>query len=344
MTPDTGKRTPRPIGPALLLALGLVLLLAAPASGVPQGDYAHPQMLIQPEELKALVDRKASNLRIIDVRHKAKYYLGHVPGALEVWRPDLEDKNNPGLMPPRAQVEALLSRLGVGGKDTLVLYGDLYDHAHLWLVLAYYGFPLERLRLLDGGLEAWRAKGYPTQMTAPRVSQTRVKLPGKSPLPTLLANLAAVKEASQDAGKVIVDVRSQRQYLGQQVKEGAARPGHIPGALWLEWREAMVSQGPYKGYLQSAAEIKKIYGARGVTPDKDIYLYSHNGLPATHSLLSLYLAGYPLEKLHLYAGSWVEWSRSQEAAEMGDAASRPGTPLKIKKSSKTEATREKSDH
>ncbi len=344
MPPNTGKQTPGQGGLTFLAALGLVLLLVAPVSGVPQGGYAHPEMLIQPEELKALLDRKASNLRIIDVRHKAKYYLGHVPGALEVWRPDLEDKNNPGLMPPRAQVEALLSCLGVRGKDILVLYGDLYDHAHLWLVLAYYGFPLERLRLLDGGLEAWRAKGYPTQLTAPRVSPTRVKLPGKSALPTLLANLATVKEACRDPGKVIVDVRSRRQYLGQQVKEGAARPGHIPGAVWLEWRETVVSAGPGKGCLQPAAEINKIYAAQGVTPDKDIFLYSHSGLPAAHSLLCLYLAGYPLEKLHLYAGSWIEWSRSPEAAEMGDAASRPGTPLKIKKSSKTEATREKSDH
>ncbi|MHB8067805.1 MAG: sulfurtransferase [Desulfobaccales bacterium] len=344
MTPSIGKRNRGQGVQTFLLALGLILLLAAPARGVPQGGYAHPEILIQPEELKALVDRKDPNLRIIDVRHKAKYYLGHVPGALEVWRPDLEDKKNPGLIPPRAQMEALLSRLGVSGKDTLILYGDLYDHTRLWLILVYYGFPLERLRLLDGGIGAWRAKGYPTQLTAPRVTQTKVKLTGKSPLPSLLANLAAVKEASPDPGKVIVDVRSQRQYLGQQMKEGAARPGHIPGALSLEWREAVVSQGPYKGYLQPAAEIKKIYEAQGVTPDKDIFLYSHNGLPATLTLLSLYLAGYPLEKLHLYAGSWIEWSRSPEAVEMGDASSRSDTPVKIKKSSKTEATKEKPAH
>ncbi len=320
MTPDTRKWTHRQAGLPLFLALGLVLLLATPAFPVPQGGYAHPETLIQPEELKALVDRQAPGLRIIDVRHKAKYYLGHVPGALEVWRPDLDDHQSQGLIPSRAQVEALLGRLGVSGQDTLILYGDHYDHSRLWLVLAYYGFPLERLRLLDGGLEAWKAKGYPTQMTAPPVSRTRVKLPGASPFPKLVADLAAVKIASQAPGKVIVDVRPHRQYLGQQEKEGAARPGHIPGAVGLVWKEAVVAAGPYKSFFQPAVELKKIFRAQGATPDKDIYLYSHNGLSATLSLLGLYLAGYPLEKLHLYAGSWIEWSRSPEAAAMGNAA------------------------
>jgi thiosulfate/3-mercaptopyruvate sulfurtransferase len=315
-------------GPALLsfllYLLPVLLLTVAPASGVPQGGYAHPETLIQPEELKALLDRRTPNLRIIDVRHKAKYYLGHIPGALEVWRPDLENKNNRGRLATQAQMEALLGRLGVGGQDTLILYGDHYDHTRLWLVLAYYGFPLERMRLLDGGLEAWKAKGYPTQFTAPRVSRSRYKLPGPSLTPTLVATLEEVKKALNDPQKVILDVRSQKQYLGQESKEGATRHGHIPGALWLNWQENLVPAGPFKGYLKSEADLKQIYGALGATPDKDIYLYSHNGLPATLSLVSLYLAGYPLEKLHLYLGSWIEWSRSQEAVEMGPEAAHVG--------------------
>ncbi len=341
MTPSIWKRAPGPAAVTLLLTLGLVLVLTVlQASGVPQGGYEHPEILLQPEKLKALVDRKDPHIRIIDVRHKAKYYLGHVPGALEVWRPDLENKKGPGLMPTQAQMESLLGRLGVGGKDTLILYGDQFDHTRLWLVLAYYGFPQERLRLLDGGLEAWRAKGYPTQITSPRVTRTRCKLPGPSPTPTLLATLAEVKGAIQNSQKIILDVRSQKQYLGQETKEGAARPGHIPGARWLEWKETVVPAGPHKGYLKPAAEIKKIYAAQGVTPDKDIYLYSHNGLPATHSLLSLYLAGYPLEKLHLYDGSWVEWSRSQEAVEMGIPAA-AGEARPPAKALKTGAREEK---
>ncbi|MDP2969226.1 MAG: hypothetical protein Q8P64_08490 [Deltaproteobacteria bacterium] len=38
---------------------------------------------------------------------------------------------------------------------------------------------------------------------------------------------------------------------------------------------------------------------------------------STHSLVSLYLIGFPLEKLRNYDGSWIEWSRSEEPIETG---------------------------
>jgi len=34
-----------------------------------------------------------------------------------------------------------------------------------------------------------------------------------------------------------------------------------------------VEEGPYKGYWKSAEEIKKTFSAKGVTPEKDVYLY-----------------------------------------------------------------------
>jgi thiosulfate/3-mercaptopyruvate sulfurtransferase len=76
---------------ALTAALGLALGPGGPAAhAVPQGGYAHGEVLIQPEELKTLIDQKEPALKIIDVRHEVKYYLGHIPGAVQVWRHELE--------------------------------------------------------------------------------------------------------------------------------------------------------------------------------------------------------------------------------------------------------------
>ena len=138
---------------------------------------------------------------------------------------------------------------------------------------------------------------------------------------SLLATLQDLKSAIRQPGKVVLDDRTQRQYLGEEREEGAARAGRIPGAVWVEWKETRVSEGPYKSYFKPAPQIKELYAAQGVTPDKDIYLYSRMGLKAAHSLVSLYLAGFPLEKLHLYAGSWTEWSHSKEAIETGQPRS-----------------------
>jgi thiosulfate/3-mercaptopyruvate sulfurtransferase len=313
---------------ALLITWGLYLGAAAPiAQAVPQGGYAHPEVLIQAEELKALMDQKDPQIRIIDVRHKAKYYLGHIPGAVQVWRPEMEDKKSPlpGMPAQAAQMEKLLSRLGITNRDTLILYSDQFDHTRLWWLLAYYGFPLNLMKLLDGGLEAWKAKGYPTQLTSPQVARSSFKLPASAQRKSLAATLDEVKGAVSEQSKVILDDRSQRQYLGEEREEGAARPGRIPGSVWVEWKETRVAEGPFKGFFKNAEEIKKIYAARGITPDKDIYLYSNLGQPSTHSLVSLYLAGYPLEKLHLYAGSWTEWSRSKESIKTGPPGTIKGT-------------------
>jgi thiosulfate/3-mercaptopyruvate sulfurtransferase len=303
---------------ALTLVWGLVLVLAGGAAyAVPQGGYAHPEILIQPEELKALVDEKNPALKIIDVRHEVKYYLGHIPGAVQVWRHELDNKKSPGMPLPAAQMEKLLGRLGLSHRDTLILYSDQFDHLRLWWLLAYYGFPLSQMRVLDGGIGAWKARGYPTQLTSPRLKRTTFKLPSAPPGKSLLATLEEVKEAYHNSAKVILDDRSQKQYLGQEREEGTARAGHIPGAVWVEWKETRVPEGPYKGYFKPGTEIKQLYTARGVTPDKDIFIYSRAGLRAAHSLFCLYLAGYPLEKLHLYAGSWSEWSRSKEPIATG---------------------------
>jgi thiosulfate/3-mercaptopyruvate sulfurtransferase len=260
-----------------MLTLGLFLMsLAQSAQAVPNGGYAHPEIIIQPEELKALVEKKDPNIRIIDVRESLQYLRGHIPGAVQVWRPDIEDKNHPvpGMMAPQPQIEALLGSLGISEKNILVIYSDLFDHARFWWILAYYGFPLKQMKLLDAGIDAWKAKGYPVEVIPPPVEKTRFKLQGESKgRKPLLCTLLEVKSALKKPDKVVLDVRTKKEYAGEEIKKGATQGGRIPGVAWIEWKEAIWEEGPYKGYWKSAEEIKKIFSAKGVTPEKDIYLY-----------------------------------------------------------------------
>jgi thiosulfate/3-mercaptopyruvate sulfurtransferase len=243
---------------------------------VPDGGYAHPEMIVQPEELKSLVEKKAPNIRIIDVRERPQYLRGHIPGAIQMWRLDIEDKNHPipGMMASLPQMEALLGNLGISEKNTLIIYSDLYDHARLWWILAYYGFPLKQMKLLDGGIDAWKAKGYPLEVIPAPVERIRFKLQGETiGRKPLLCTLPEVKSALKKPDKVILDVRTKKEYAGEEIKKGATQGGRIPGVTWIEWKETMVEEGPYKGYWKSAEEIKKTFSAKGVTPEKDVYLY-----------------------------------------------------------------------
>jgi thiosulfate/3-mercaptopyruvate sulfurtransferase len=304
----------------LVSILGLIFTVPEAVQAVPNGGYAHPEVLIQPEELKALVDKKDPNIRIIDIREKLKYLAGHVPGAVHIWRPDITDKNHPlpGMMAPRDQIENLMGSLGINEKNTLVIYSDGPDNGRFWWILAYYGFPLEQMRILDGGLQGWKVKAYPTEMITPKIDKSTFELPekgkGRGPL---LCSLPEVKSALKNPNRVVLDARSKKEFLGEELKEGAVKPGRIPGAIWVEWTETLVREGSYEGYWKSSEEIKRIFSAKGVTPDKEIYIHCQSGVRSAHSLVSLYLVGYPLEKLHNYDGSWIEWSRSSEAIETG---------------------------
>jgi len=268
------KRT-KPFALVLALVLSLVSL-ARTAQAVPNGGYAHPEIIIQPEGLKALVEKKDPTIRIIDVRETLEYLRGHIPGAVQVWRPDMEDKDHPipGMMAPQSQIEALLGNLGIREKNTLIIYSDLYDHARLWWILAYYGFPLKQMKLLDGGIDAWKAKGYPLEGIPAQLEKTRFKLHGETEgRKPLLCTLPEVKSALKKSDKVVLDVRTKKEYIGEEIKKGATQGGRIPGVTWIEWKETIVEEGPYKGYWKSAEEIKKTFSAKGVTPEKDVYLY-----------------------------------------------------------------------
>lgn len=259
----------------LLVVFGLIVS-SQMALAIPNGGYARPELLIQPEELKALIDRKDPDIRIIDVREKIKYLAGHIPGAVNIWRPDIVDKDHPlpGMMAPQAQIEELMGRLGVSHRNKLVIYSDGPDGARLWWILAYYGFPIEQMKLLDGGPDGWKVKGYPTEMIPPQTSPAQFKLQGKTKaMEPLLCTLPEVKGALKEPKKVVLDVRASKEYLGEETLTGAVRPGRIPGVKWIEWREVLVKDGPNKGYWKSAEEIRKLFADIGVTPDKEIYIY-----------------------------------------------------------------------
>jgi len=257
------------------LALSLVAI-GQTAQAVPNGGYAHQEILIQPEELKILIDKKDQNLRIIDVREKLQYLSSHIPGAVQVWRPDIEDRMHvlPGMMAAQKQVEDLMGDLGIDNKSLIVIYSDGPDNGRLWWVLAYYGFPIRQMKLLDGGIDGWKAKSYPVEIVPPKVAKVSFKFQQETTrVRTMLCTLSDVKSALRKSDKVVLDVRSKKEFLGDEMKKGATRSGRIPGVTWVEWKEVLVEEGRYKDYWKPAEEVKKIFSEKGITPDKDIYIY-----------------------------------------------------------------------
>jgi thiosulfate/3-mercaptopyruvate sulfurtransferase len=82
---------------------------------------------------------------------------------------------------------------------------------------------------------------------------------------------AKVRGMIGDTARVLVDVRSPQEYAGEVVapagyeSEGASRAGHIPTAKSTPWAEAVNDNGTFK----NADALRELYGAHGVTPEKE---------------------------------------------------------------------------
>jgi thiosulfate/3-mercaptopyruvate sulfurtransferase len=155
--------------------------------------------------------------------------------------------------------------------------------------------------MLDGGFKAWSHAGLP--VTRDAQSPPKSTWAG-TPQASAIATWRDVKDRLGKPETVIVDTRSDGEYCGTTVR--AKRGGAIPGAVHIEWTRNLTPEGDFK----PAAELRAMYEAAGVTPDKEVVTYCQGGYRAAHSYVALRLLGYP--RVRNYTGSWKEWGDRED--------------------------------
>ncbi len=271
--------------------------------------YTHPEVLVENEWLALHQNDPTVRVAEVDYDPKANYQMGHIPGSvLFDWRKDINDPVRRDILSPE-QLQALLSRSGVGPETTLVLYGDFNNWfaAFAFWVLKYYGFA--DVRLLNGGRKKWIEEDRPLTREPANPRPTSFPLPRPDDrlrayydeVRGLLPRVAAGQAA-------LVDVRSPKEFSGEVTAppeyptEHAQRGGHIPHASNIPWALAVREDGTFK----SRAELEALYRAQGVVPEKEVVTYCRIGERSSHSWFVLrYLLGYP--DVRNYDGSWTEW-------------------------------------
>ena len=266
--------------------------------------YYNPHALIEPTELMNLEGKE--HISIIDFRKREDFDKGHIPGAIPIWRTDIEDRDAPvrGLIASREAMESLLSGLGISSEDTLVVYDDRggVDAARLWWVLQVYGF--DKTRLLNGGLQHWESQNGPlsTDHTSFPPKTFRFEGPGR---PSLRIEKDRVLALLDNPEWLLIDTRSADEYSGKRQKEGAAAAGRIPGSINIDWAEAVHYHKDMT--FRSVEDLRKKYRRIPENPDQPIIAYCHSGVRSAHtSFVLTQLLGY--QEVHNYDGSWLEWS------------------------------------
>jgi thiosulfate/3-mercaptopyruvate sulfurtransferase len=259
-------------------------------------------MLITPEQLATEVDGPAAPL-LLDLRPAESFALEHLRGAihLDLWGVSLIDTSEAPLRAFMWMIGHLFSLRGLTPDRPVVVYEEDSGvrAARAFWFLEYLGHP--KVRLLDGGLRAWKAAGLPvtTDVTSPEASSWH-----GTATPERIATWRDVLDRIGAPGTTLLDTRSEAEYYGEQVR--AARGGAIPGAINLEWKRNLTDQGRFKPIEELAA----MYRAAGVTPDREVVTYCQGGYRAAHSYIALRLLGFP--KVRNYTGSWKEWGDRQD--------------------------------
>ncbi|MFW2390625.1 MAG: rhodanese-like domain-containing protein [Polyangiales bacterium] len=268
--------------------------------------YDDPSSMASVAELaKAL---GAPSLVLLDVRPDQRFALGHIPGARPLYRSDYSSSDEvPGLSRSATELEGLLRKLGVARDSTVVLYGDGGPEPYRlwWTLRTVAGF---EARVLDGGLQAWKAAGHHVAGGAGpsiTVGDVSIRAPASAPVQHWPETADFI---SNHAGTVLLDTRSEIEFSGVEKHPKAARAGHIPGASHLDWAEVLRDKNN-DHRLGSPDALRTLFAERGVEPGSSVVTYCQSGTRSAATYFALHQLGFSSESTLNYDGSWAEYSR-----------------------------------
>jgi thiosulfate/3-mercaptopyruvate sulfurtransferase len=166
--------------------------------------------------------------------------------------------------------------------------------ARAFWFLEYFGH--QNVRVLDGGVDAWHRAGLPLSTNPEPPVGVEWQ---ESPRRELLATWRDVVDRLGNPNVLLLDTRTKDEYTGRLVR--ARRGGAMPDAVHIEWTRNLDDHGAFR----PASELRALYEAAGVTPDREVVTYCQGAYRAAHSYLALRLLGYP--RVRVYLGSWKEW-------------------------------------
>lgn len=268
-------------------------------------------LLVEPEVLAEHLSEPG--ILVVFVGPAERFESAHVPGAVPLEYRALLRQEPPagGLLPEPGRLAEALGAAGIGPQTHVVAYDDEGNGRAarlLWTLDALGHFEHS---LLDGGLAAWRAAGEPLE-SGPNPARP-TSYPAQLGNPEAIADRDYVRAHLEDANTVILDARSPAEYRGDDVR--AARGGHIPGAVNLEWTRHFDRDGDFR--LLGVETQREMLRDAGVTPDKEVIVHCQTHHRSALSYFVLRYLGYP--RVRGYPGSWSEWGNDPNLpVETGD--------------------------
>ena len=249
-------------------------------------------------------------LRILDCRFdltapeagRVAWLENHIPGAVhadldtDLSGPVRPDSGRHPLPAPERAVETF-SRLGIDADTRVVAYDDAGGAiaSRAWWLLRWLGHG--RVTVLDGGLQAWRARNLPLESGRTEVARRNLK-----PAPGL-TRLVTSNEVEAIPSCPLIDARDAARFRGES-EPIDAKAGHIPGSKNLPYIDCLHEDGTWRDADSLRQRLQPLLGDDERAPWA---VMCGSGVTACHLAISGLLAGY--SEPAVYVGSWSEWIR-----------------------------------
>src|SRR5688572_12003651 len=139
-----------------------------------------PGLLVSPAELATML--KDPTVVVVAVGNSADdFTAGHVPGARFVLYDDIAPARD-GLqseLPPIDALRRVLANAGISDRSKVIVYGSTIAATRLFFTLDYFGHP--NVRVLNGGLAAWKARGGALEVSPPPTATASALTPRPQP-------------------------------------------------------------------------------------------------------------------------------------------------------------------
>ena len=197
--------------------------------------------------------------------------------------------------------EEKAQKIGIQQDAIVVCYDALgtYSSPRVWWMFQLMGF--KNVVVLDGGLPAWKASGFPIEsMRVNKLQRGNFKVIYQ---PRKLKYAADVFESIDNKEVLIVDARSNSRFNGTKPEPRKdLKSGHIPSSVNLPFIDIQNN-----GKMKTETELITIFNT--FKNKKEIIFTCGSGITA--AILALGAAIVELDNVAVYDGSWTEWASTK---------------------------------
>ena len=286
------------------------------------------KVFVSPEWVQSVIDGnqpESKNYTILEAswgtyKDSPTYKKGHIPGALHVDTSSVESEPIWNISDPKVVEKGMLD-LGVTKDKTVIIYGNDISAASR-VAYAYLWAGVDNVKVLNGGIDAWKKAGYKTETTVEKATPAKDFGTTVPAHPEYLMSIETVQDKlKNDKNFRLVSIRSKEEFDGKTSGYSYIdRAGEPKGAVWGHAGSDPYNMQDYlhkDGTVITANEMEKLWSDSNLNKSNEISFYCGTGWRAAVPWLIAYDAGW--EGMTVYDGGWNEWQMNNNLpVQVGD--------------------------